>query len=205
MKIKEKELIERLKGSLQLNLVHYGTEIEDIELHIKGTLENGYDVSSAIETRTQISILLNYLKDKPTDTKTFNMKEYKELLKFLDKKFEKIKQRKDFHEKALKDLKSLVNTWEHHVQWPAIESNSFDNDLEFRDDCEALLRELQEKKEITELKKRIKNADVTFQGHSLELLKRFQGVYEHGEWNYYPKSYWWRHLKEFVEKQEEKK
>ena len=178
----EKELTERLKGLLQLELVHYGTSIEDIELHLKGNLEkNEYNASSAIETRVEIEIILNYLKGKAIDSETFNIKECKKLLEYLDAKFEKIKQRKDFHEKLFNDLKTLVNTWEHHVKWPAIESNSFENDLSFRDDCEALLTELEGKINLSELKKRIKTADVTFQEHALELFKRFRGIYEMGE------------------------
>jgi predicted transcriptional regulator len=78
-------------------------------------------------------------------------------------------------------------------------SDEFTNDLDGRDSCEILLKELKEKKDISKLKERIKKADKILQKDAAKLFERFCEYYEDDEWDYYPKSYWWRHLKEFVE------
>ncbi|MBU2476682.1 hypothetical protein KKG83_04385 [Candidatus Micrarchaeota archaeon] len=199
-------MIEKFKEELKREITFYREDVENIELRLKETQgKNGYNVNPILSDRSKISFLLNYLKDTKTDTETFNLKEYEKILNFLDKKFEKIKQRKDFQEKCLDELETLANNWTHTAQHTFSGPENFMHDLEWRDEYEAILKELKDDKEILKIKEKIKEADKKLQKTAPQLLKRFHDFYENSEWDYYPKSYWWRHLKEFAEKQEGKK
>ncbi len=198
------KLAENFKNKLKININFYRQSLEKIKLRLKETQgKNSYSVNPLLCDRNKTNFLLKYLKELKNNTET--VETFTKEFNLLDIKFNKIKKRKDFLNNCLKELECLTNNWEHVINHVFPGYEDFTHDLEWRDDWEAVLIELEGKKDISELKKRIKEADSKLQSRAAELLKKFPESYENKEWDYYPKTYWWRHLKEFVEEKKEAK
>jgi chaperonin cofactor prefoldin len=199
MKNKDNEIIEELEDYIE----SYESRIEKVERFFDELSTWGaHSAGGPICIREEINFLIDYLKNEEIEIET-----YEKQLSLLDKKFEAIKQKEGYTEKLFKELTDLVAGYERAIKYIKImfsNSDEFTNDLDGRDICEILIKELKGKKDISELKKRIEETDSELKKHAKKLFQRFYGYYESGEWDYYPKSYWWRHLKEFVEEQEEK-
>jgi len=199
-----KKLVKEFREELKRYINFYQQDIENIELRLKETQgKNGYNVNPMLSDRSKIGFLLNYLKNIGTDKETFQLEKDIKILNFLDEKSEKIKKRKDFQAKCLEELESLANRWEYSANSIFSDPEDFMHDLECRDECEAIVREINSDRKASKIREKIKKADTKLQKKCLDLLKRFKDFYESGEWDYYPKTYWWRHLKEFVEKKGE--
>ncbi|MFH1664124.1 MAG: hypothetical protein ABH986_04940 [archaeon] len=206
----KKIILEELNSKIadyKENVDSYGEKIKNPKKFFNElSTWGGTSARAPIRKRAKINFLLNYTKTNQITTPQY-MKEQEEQLKLLDKAFEKIKQKKDYQEKLFQELSDSVVAYERAIKYIKImfsNSDEFTNDLDGRDICEILLKELKGKKGVSEFKKRVEKTDNELKKHAPKLLKIFYGYYEDGGWDYYPKSYWWRHLKEFVKEKGEK-
>jgi len=201
MKNKENEkTIEDLEDYIK----SYESRIEKVEKFFeKLSTWGAASARGPLITRARINFILSYLNKKGIKTE-----EHEKKLVALDKKLEKIKQKEGYTEKVFQELTDMVAAYERAIKYKGLmleDGNEFTNDMDGRDICEILIKELEGKKDVSKLKERIKKADKELQKHAKKLFQKFYEYYESGEWDYYPKEYWWRHLKEFIEEKGEKK
>ncbi|MFH1256799.1 MAG: hypothetical protein V1494_05925 [Candidatus Diapherotrites archaeon] len=190
----------RLLEILHLEITFYALQMEEVnEFFDELSAWGAHSASRPLDTRTRITFLLKHLDSKEIDLNT-----YKKQLVFLDKRFEEIKKIKArYYEKVLKELKELVRSYSIHVTNIKTITADFENFLNIRNSCEIIVRELEAngyKKKLNELKQKIEEADEIFKQNAEFIAEKFKGFYT-GEWDYYPKNFWWRHLKPKGEQQ----
>lgn len=167
--------------------------IEEVsDIYKKNSIFDIDSISDALVLVEQLEYLIQEIDESSS-------REFSEKLSELKNKFKKLQESmgKDFLDEAFRELVLVSKNYYNGVDeliikdfdkdlWP-----HFDNVIIYRDSLESLSKFLNGKRNINQMLHEIEVADSKFKDN----LQGFSKHYDVHDDEYYPKDFWWRHLK----------